>query len=126
MTGFYTPEVVATSISLKYLKDKIWAEYRAWGGGDSVDFQYFNSIEGRFVPLISDEYLGIIFALNASSRFGKIRIHVDTGKASSGVGTSSGGRASCLSTVAASANRVRRPTPCWSTAAPSVPSASGS
>jgi len=51
---------------------------------------------------------------------------VDRVQASSGVGASSGGRASCLSSVAASANRVRRPAPCRSTAAPSVPSASGS
>ncbi|KAK1617312.1 hypothetical protein QYE76_022829 [Lolium multiflorum] len=48
------------------------------------------------------------------------------GQASSGVGASSGGRASCLSTAAASANSVRRDAPCRSTAAPSVPSASGS
>ncbi|KAK1652545.1 hypothetical protein QYE76_070350 [Lolium multiflorum] len=66
------------------------------------------------------------FALNASCRFGKIRIHVDRGQTSSGVGASSGGRASCLSTAAASANSVRRGAPCRSTAAPSVPSASGS
>ncbi|KAK1693778.1 hypothetical protein QYE76_010475 [Lolium multiflorum] len=68
------------------------------------------------------------FALNASCRFGKIGIHVDKGRASSlsGVGASSGGRASCLSTAAASANSVRRGAPCRSTAAPSVPSASGS
>ncbi|KAK1609412.1 hypothetical protein QYE76_033085 [Lolium multiflorum] len=50
------------------------------------------------------------------------------GRASSlsGAGASSGGRASCLSTAAASANSVRRGAPCRSTAAPSVPSASGS
>lgn len=48
------------------------------------------------------------------------------GPASSGAGASSGGRASCLSTAAASANSVRRGAPCRSTAAPSVPSASGS
>jgi hypothetical protein len=35
-------------------------------------------------------------------------------------------QASCLSTVATSANHVRRLAPCRSTAAPSVPSASGS
>ncbi|KAK1619379.1 hypothetical protein QYE76_024896 [Lolium multiflorum] len=56
----------------------------------------------------------------------KIRIHVDRGQASSGAGASSGGRASCLSTAAASANSVHRGAPCRSTAAPSVPSASGS
>jgi hypothetical protein len=66
------------------------------------------------------------FALNDSCRVGKICIHVDRVQSSSGVGASSGGRASCLSSVAASANRVRRPAPCRSTAAPSVPSASGS
>ncbi|KAK1618223.1 hypothetical protein QYE76_023740 [Lolium multiflorum] len=50
------------------------------------------------------------------------------GRASSlsGAGASSGGRASCLSTAAASANSVHRGAPCRSTAAPSVPSASGS
>jgi hypothetical protein len=83
-------------------------------------------MEGRYVPLISDEDLGILFALNDSCRVGKIRIHVDRVQASSGVGVSLGGRASCLSNVAASANRVRRSAPCRSTAAPSVPSASGS
>jgi hypothetical protein len=86
-------------------------------------------MEGRYVPLISDDNLGILFALNDSCRIGKIRIHVDRVQALSGVGASSGssgGRASCLSSVATSANRVRRPTPCRSTTAPSVPSASGS
>ncbi|KAM0924060.1 hypothetical protein ACQ4PT_005066 [Festuca glaucescens] len=72
--GFYIPAVVATTISLRDLKDNICAKVQA----------------------------------------------------SSGVGASSGGRASCLSTVAASANRWRRRAPCRSTAAPSVPSASGS
>jgi hypothetical protein len=51
---------------------------------------------------------------------------VDRVQASYGVGASSGGRASCLSSVAASANHVCRPAPCRSTAAPSVSSASGS
>jgi len=125
VTRFYIPAVVATTISLRDLKDNICALY-PWGAGDSVDLQYFNSTEGRFVPLISDDDLGILFALNDSCRVGKIRIHVDRVQASSGVGASSGGRASCLSSVAASANRVRRPAPCRSTAAPSVPSASGS
>jgi hypothetical protein len=105
--------------------EKITSQY-PWGTGDSVDFQYFNSTEGRYVPLISDEDLGMPFALNDSCRVGKICIHVDRVQASSGVGASSGGRASCLSSVVASANHVRRPAPCRSTAAPSVPSASGS
>jgi hypothetical protein len=110
---------------LRDLKDNICAQY-PWGAGDSVDFQYFNSTEGRYVPLISNDDLGILFALNDSCRVGKIRIHVDRVQASSGVGASSGGRASCLSSVAASANHVRRPAPCRSIVAPSVPSASGS
>ena len=125
VSGFYIPAVVATIISLRDLKDNICAQYPC-GAGDSVDFQYFNSMEGRYVPLISDDDLGILFALNDSCRVGKIRIHVDRVQALAGVGASSGGRASCLSSVAASANRVRRPAPCRSTAAPSVPSASGS
>ena len=125
MMGFYIPAVVATTISLRAFKDKIYAKY-PWGPRDSVDFQYFNSTDGRCVPLISDEDLGILFALNDSCRSGKILIHVDRVQASSGVGASSGGQASCLSTVAASANPVRRPALCRSTAAPSVPSASGS
>jgi hypothetical protein len=125
VSGFYIPAVVATTISLRDLKDNICAQY-PWGAGDSVDFQYFNSTEGRYVPLIFDEDLGIFFALNNSCRVGKIRIHVDRVQASSGVGASSGGRASCLSSVATSANRVRRLAPCRSTVAPSVPSASGS
>ena len=60
MSGFYIPAVVATTISLRDLKDNIFAKY-AWGSGDSVDFQYFNCTEGRFVPIISDEDLGILF-----------------------------------------------------------------
>jgi hypothetical protein len=125
VSGFYIPTVVATTISLRDLKDNICAKY-SWGAGDLVDFQYFNSTEGRYVPLISDEDLGILFALNDSCCVGKIRIHVDRVQASSGVGESSGGRASCLSTIAASANHVPRPAPCRYIAAPSVPSASGS
>ncbi|KAM0839478.1 hypothetical protein ACQ4PT_060287 [Festuca glaucescens] len=123
--GFYFPAVVATTISLRDLKANIYDKY-TWSSRDAVHFEYFNSTERRFVPLISDDDLGILFALNASCRFGKIRIHVDRGQASSGAGASSGGRASCLSTAAASANSVRRGAPCRSTAAPSVPSASGS
>ncbi|KAK1561482.1 hypothetical protein QYE76_018829 [Lolium multiflorum] len=125
MNGFYFPAVVATTISLRDLKANICDKY-PWSPRDAVHFEYFNSTERRFVPLISDDDLGILFALNASCRFGKIRIHVDRGQASSGAGASSGGRASCLSTAAASANSVRRGAPCRSTAAPSVPSASGS
>src|SRR4051812_45214035 len=64
------------------------------------------------------------FSLNHSSRVGKIRIHGDRVHTPSGVGASSGGRASCVST--ASANCVCRRAPCRSTAAPSAPSASGS
>jgi hypothetical protein len=68
----------------------------------------------------------MLFALNDSCHVGKIRIHVDRVQASSGIGASSGGRPSYLSSVAASANRVRHPAPFRSTAAPSIPSASGS
>ncbi|KAK1619832.1 hypothetical protein QYE76_025349 [Lolium multiflorum] len=125
MNGFYFPAVVATTISLRDLKANIFDKY-PWSPRDAVHFEYFNSTERRLVPLISDDDLGILFALNASCHFGKIRVHVDRGQASSGVGASSGGRASCLSTAAASANSVRRGAPCRSTAAPSVPSASGS
>ncbi|KAK1650467.1 hypothetical protein QYE76_068272 [Lolium multiflorum] len=123
--GFNFPAVVATTISLRDLKANICDKY-PWSPREAVHSEYFNSTERRFVPLISDDDLGILFALNASCRFGKIRIHVDRGQTSSGVGASSGGRASCLSTAAASANSVRRGAPCRSTAAPSVPSASGS
>ncbi|KAK1604795.1 hypothetical protein QYE76_028468 [Lolium multiflorum] len=120
MNGFYFPAVVATTISLRDLKANIFDKY-SWSSLDAVHFEYFNSTERRLVPLISDDDLGILFALNASCHFGKIRVHVDRGQASSGVGASSGGRASCLSTAAASANSVRRGDPCRSTAAPSVP-----
>jgi hypothetical protein len=71
VTRFYIPAVVATTISLRDLKDNIFALY-PWGAGDSVDFQYFNSTEGRFVSLISDDDLGILFALNDSCRVNKI------------------------------------------------------
>jgi hypothetical protein len=60
MSIFYIPAVVATTISLRDLKDNIYARY-TWGAGDSVNFQYFNSMAGRFVSLISDDDLGIIF-----------------------------------------------------------------
>ncbi|KAK1620490.1 hypothetical protein QYE76_026007 [Lolium multiflorum] len=123
MNGFNFTAVVATTISLTDFKANIYDNY-TWSSLDAVHFEYFNNSEGRFVPLISEEDLGFLFA--ASCRFGKIRIHVDRGQASSGAGASSGGRASCLSTAAASANSVRRGAPCRSTAAPSVPSASGS
>ncbi|KAK1699320.1 hypothetical protein QYE76_016017 [Lolium multiflorum] len=125
--GFYFPAVVATTISLRNLKANIYAQY-SWSSHDAVHFEYLHNKEGRFVPLISDDDLGILFSLNASCRFGKIGIHVDRGRASSlsGAGASSGGRASCLSTAAASSNSVRRGAPCRSTAAPSIPSASGS
>jgi hypothetical protein len=69
--GFYILAVVATTISLRDLKDNICALY-PWGTGDSVDLQYFNSTEERFVPLISDDNLGIFFALNDSCHVGKI------------------------------------------------------
>jgi hypothetical protein len=71
VSGFYIPAMVTTTISLRDLKDNICAQY-PWGAGDSVDFQYFNSTEGRYVPLISDDDLGILFALNDSCRVGKI------------------------------------------------------
>jgi hypothetical protein len=60
VSGFYIPAVVATTISLRYLKDNICTQYR-WGTGDLVDFQYLNSTEGRYVPLISDKDLGMLF-----------------------------------------------------------------
>jgi hypothetical protein len=90
VSGFYIPAVVATTISLRDLKDNICTQY-PWGTGDSVDFQYFNSTEGIYVPLISNDDLGILFALIDSCRVGKICIHVGRVQASSGVGASSGG-----------------------------------
>ena len=41
VSRFYIPAVVATTISFRDLKDKIYTKY-PWGAGDSVDFQYFN------------------------------------------------------------------------------------
>jgi hypothetical protein len=108
VSGFYIPAVVATAILLRDLKDNIYAQY-PWGTGNSVDFLYFNSTERRYVSLISDKDLGMLFALNDFCHVGKIRIHVDRVQASSGVGASSGGRASCLSSVATSANHVCHP-----------------
>ncbi|KAK1660755.1 hypothetical protein QYE76_048914 [Lolium multiflorum] len=64
--GFFFPAVVATTISLRDLKANICAQY-SWSSYDAVHFEYFNT-EGRFVPLISDDDLGILFALNASCR----------------------------------------------------------
>ncbi|KAK1661554.1 hypothetical protein QYE76_049713 [Lolium multiflorum] len=65
--GFYFPGVVATTISLRNLKANIYAQY-SWSSDDAVHFEYLHNKEGRFVPLISDDDLGILFALNASCR----------------------------------------------------------
>ncbi|KAK1631792.1 hypothetical protein QYE76_006107 [Lolium multiflorum] len=65
--GFYFPAVVATTISLRDFKANIYDKY-TWSSFDAVHFEYFNSPERRFVPLISEDDLGILFALNASCR----------------------------------------------------------
>jgi hypothetical protein len=118
--------VVATSIALKYMKENSYSKY-PWSPGDSVDLQYFNNSEHIFLPLTYDEHLRMIFSLNAASRFGQIRIHVQPKvvnkgkrvKASPGGQASPGGHSSCVS-----ANSVRPDDPCRSTTVPSLPSAS--
>nr|XP_051212470.1 uncharacterized protein LOC127330227 [Lolium perenne] len=65
--GFYFPAVVATTILLRDLKDNIYAKY-SWSSGDAVHFEYFHNTEGRFVPLISDDDLGILFCFECFLR----------------------------------------------------------
>jgi hypothetical protein len=54
--------VVATTISLRDFKANIYDKY-TWSSFDAVHFEYFNSPERRFVPLISKDDLGILFLL---------------------------------------------------------------
>ena len=47
-----------------------------WSDADVVELSYFSSTEQRFLTLTCDEHLGLLFSLNASSRFGKLHIDV--------------------------------------------------
>ena len=129
--GFWYPAVVETTFTFSQLKEKLCSQY-PWRLADTVDMKYFNFGEERYLPLMSDLDLGMIFSLNAAAHFGRIRIDVvqpsrpvgkgqgKRVKASSGGLASSGGRGSCVSADSANTGRAA----CRSTAVPSAPSAS--
>jgi len=107
--------VVETSVSFTDFREALCCEY-PWSPADAVELRYFDSTEQRFVPLTCDEHLGLLFSLNADSRFGKIHIGVLQARKQripKGVQTSS-----------VSANSERPRTPCRSR--PSKPSGSES
>ena len=115
ISGFFYPKVVETSVSFRDLHEALYCEY-PWSPADAVELRYFDSTEQRFVPLTCDEHLGLLFSLNADSRFGKIHIGVLQARKQripKGVQTSS-----------VSANSERPRTPCRSR--PSKPSGSES
>ena len=115
ISGFFYPKVVETSVSFRDFREALCCEY-PWSPADAVELRYFDSTEQRFVPLTCDEHLGLLFSLNADSRFGKIHIGVLQARKQripKGVQTSS-----------VSANSERPRTPCRSR--PSKPSGSES
>ena len=73
--GFYFLVVVAISITLRNLKDKIYSKF-PWSNGDSVVLQYFNISEQRLLPITSEADLVMLFSLNVAEHFGRIRLHV--------------------------------------------------
>ena len=75
LSGFWYKAVVETSFSLSQLKEYLCSQY-PWSIGDTVDLQYFNFGEEKFLPLMSDEDLGILFTLNAARHFCRVRINV--------------------------------------------------
>jgi len=75
LTGFFFQKVVETTTTFKDLRELLCAQF-SWSPGDAVDMSYFNISEQRLLPLTCDEHLGLLFALNAGSRFGKIHIDV--------------------------------------------------
>ena len=123
LSRFYFPVVVATSITLRDLKDKIYSKF-PWSNGDSVNLQYFNISEQILLPLTSEADLVMLFSLNAAKRFGRIRLHVQpkVEHMRKRVKASSGGQASYVSVV--SANSVCPCSPCRSTTVPSIRTAS--
>ena len=115
ISGFFYPKVVETTVSFRDFREALCCEY-PWSPADAVELRYFDSTEQRFLPLTCDEHLGLLFSLNADSRFGKIHIGVLQARKQripKGVQTSS-----------VSANSERPRTPCRSR--PSKPSGSES
>jgi hypothetical protein len=76
ITGFFYPKVVETSMSFKDLLTALQNSSYGWSPADAVELKFFSSTEQKFLPLTCDEYLGLLFTLNAESRFGKILIEV--------------------------------------------------
>ena len=72
---FFYPKVVETTISFTDFREALCCEY-PWNPANAVELRYFDSTEQRFLPLTCDEHLGLLFSLNADSRFGKIHIGV--------------------------------------------------
>jgi hypothetical protein len=74
LSRFYFPVVVATSISLRDLRENFYSKY-PWSPGDLVDLQYFNISEQRLLPLICIEHRGLLFFLNVAGCFGHINLY---------------------------------------------------
>ena len=70
ISGFFYPKVVETRISFTDFREALCCEYPC-SPGDVVELRYFDSTDQRFVPLTCDEHLGLLFSLNADSRFVK-------------------------------------------------------
>ena len=75
ISRFFYPKVEETSVLFRDFREALCCEY-LWSPVDAVELRYFDSTEQRFVPLTCDEHLGLLFSLNADSRFGKIDIGV--------------------------------------------------
>ncbi|KAE8779025.1 hypothetical protein D1007_47979 [Hordeum vulgare] len=68
ISGFFYPKVVETTVSFRDFREALYCEY-PWNPADAVELRYFESTEQRFLPLICDEHLGLLFSLNADSHF---------------------------------------------------------
>ena len=75
LNGFFFPKVVETTTTFRDLRESLCSQY-PWSPGNVVDMCYFDISEQRFVPLTYDEHLGLLFAVNVGSHFGKIHIDV--------------------------------------------------
>lgn len=106
---FFYPKVVETSISFKDFRAELRNTY-PWSDADAVELSYFNSDEQKFMPLTCDEHMGLLFTLNAGSRFGKVQIVVLQLQPGAQRVKGKG-----VQTSSVSANRQHPGTPCRST-----------
>ena len=105
--------MVETSICFKEFRAALCNTY-PWSDADAVELSYFNCDEQKFLPLTCDEHMGLLFTLNAGSRFGKIQVDVLQPGAQQVKGKGEGeGKEVQISSV--SANRQHPGTPCRST-----------